>query len=82
MRLAPGPPRPTILTDSLTQSSEFMAARKTRKSDDTDDLFSSAPSTPKQAAPKSKPAAKSATKSDGTYTAKDIELSRTSAKRW
>ncbi len=74
MRLAPGPPRPTILTDSLTQSSEFMAARKTRKSDDTDDLFSSAPSTPKQAAPKSKPAAKSATKSDGTYTAKDIEV--------
>ncbi|MEW6091476.1 MAG: ATP-binding protein, partial [Pseudomonadota bacterium] len=49
-----------------------MAAPKTRKSDDTDDLFSVA-AEPKQAPARGKPAAKSPPKGDG-YSAKDIEV--------
>ncbi|MCF8469601.1 MAG: DNA topoisomerase IV subunit B [Parvibaculum sp.] len=55
-----------------------MAARKTRTSNDTDDLFSAAVSAPKPAAGKGKPARKSGSKAasgdDGTYSAKDIEV--------
>ncbi|MBX3491140.1 DNA topoisomerase IV subunit B [Parvibaculum sp.] len=50
-----------------------MAAPKTRKPADTDDLFSIAAS-PNAAAKAGKPASTKATKGDGTYSAKDIEV--------
>ena len=51
-----------------------MAARKTSKSDDTEDLFSAAASAPKPAAKARKVVLKGESAKDDSYSAKDIEV--------